>query len=108
MKKIITSATSGIQAKLGNIIAKGDNENLRKTFDYTEWIIHSVSTFLFGCTSCLIVPFVMIYVRGVTDANYNVPLFGIVLKPMIRPSRQRISSDLGITGAPLPPRRAWK
>ena len=79
MKKIITSATSGIQAKLGNIIAKGDNENLRKTFDYTEWIIHSVSTFLFGCTTCLIVPFVMIYVRGVTDANYNVPLFGIVL-----------------------------
>lgn len=79
VKKLITTATSGIQAKLGDIIARDNEEELETVFSHTEWIIHTVAVFLFGCTLVLIVPFIMVYTRGVSDANYNVPLFAALI-----------------------------
>ena len=79
IKKLVTTATSGIQAKLGDIIARENNEELQSVFAATEWIIHTVAVFLFGCTLVLVVPFIMVYTRGVTDANYNVPVFAVLI-----------------------------
>lgn len=45
----------------------------------TEWVIHTLSVFLFSCTIVLIVPFIKVYTKGITDANYNVPLFAALL-----------------------------
>lgn len=79
IKKLVSTATSGIQAKLGDIIARENVEELQSVFSATEWIIHTISVFLFGCTLVLVVPFIMIYTRGVTDANYNVPVFAALI-----------------------------
>lgn len=79
IKKLITTATSGIQSKIGHVIAQENEFKLNKIFSYTEWVIHTASTFLFGCSCALIVPFIMVYTRGITDANYYVPLFGIFI-----------------------------
>ena len=79
IKKLVTTATSGIQAKLGDIIARENNEELQSVFAATEWIIHTVAVFLFGCTLVLVVPFIMVYTRGVTDANYNIPVFAVLI-----------------------------
>ena len=79
IKKLLMTATSGIQAKLGDIIAREKEEELQPIFYATEWIIHTVAVYLFGCTLVLIIPFIMVYTRGVTDANYNVPLFAVLI-----------------------------
>ena len=79
VRVLITTATSGIQAKLGNILAREDDGELQTVFSATEWILHTAAVFLFGCTLVLIVPFVAVYTRGVTDAEYHVPVFAALI-----------------------------
>ena len=48
-------------------------------FSFTEWAIHSIAGFVYGCTAILIVPFIMVYTKGVYDINYNVPIFALLI-----------------------------
>lgn len=79
VKQLFTSLTGGIQALLGELWAKKETENLQKTFNWTEWSLHTGGVFVFGCTASLIVPFVKVYTSGVNDANYIVPTFALLL-----------------------------
>ena len=76
---MIMSMISGIEALIGNLLAKQDLEELRKVFAWTEWSIHTGTTLIFTLTAILIVPFVQVYTHGVNDANYMQPLFGVLL-----------------------------
>lgn len=76
---MIMSMISGIEALIGNLLAKQDLEELRKVFAWTEWSIHTGTTLIFTLTAILIVPFVQVYTHGVNDANYIQPLFGVLL-----------------------------
>ena len=75
VKRLFTSMINGIEAFLGNLWAKNDEERLQATFGWTEWIIHTAVVFIFGCTGFLIIPFIQVYTAGVTDADYLQPLF---------------------------------
>lgn len=75
VKKLFTSMMNGVEAYLGNLWAIKDEERLQTTFGWTEWVVHTAVIFVFGCTGFLIVPFIQVYTKGVTDANYIQPLF---------------------------------
>ena len=75
VKQIVLSLTNGMQAMLGNMLAKKEMELLEQTFDRMEWLLHTVVTFAFSVTAILIVPFVRVYTAGITDADYIVPVF---------------------------------
>ncbi len=79
IKILLLSMTNGIEAYIGSLIAKNDKNKLNEVFKSTEWVIHTVTTVVFSCTMALIVPFVMVYTKGITDANYNVPLFALLI-----------------------------
>ena len=79
VKTLFTSVTGGIQALLGELWARREINELKKTFSWTEWTIHTGAVFVFGCTASLICPFIQIYTLGVEDANYYAPLFGFLL-----------------------------
>lgn len=79
VKSLTMSITNGMQAFLGNLFAKGDMCAFRVNFEKFEWKLHFVVTLVFSTTAILIVPFVKVYTKGITDANYTVPLFGITL-----------------------------
>ena len=79
IKQLVGSLTNGVQAHLGELWAKQEKNELVKMFEWTEWTIHTVTIFVFGCTTMLITPFVRVYTAGVTDANYIQPLFGVIL-----------------------------
>lgn len=79
VSQLFFSLTSGVQSLLGELWAKNETDTLRKTFSWSEWLIHSGVVFLYGCTAVLIVPFVRVYTLGVTDADYNTPLFGFLI-----------------------------
>lgn len=79
VKQLFTSMTNGIQSLIGELWAKKEIDKLNETFAWTEWSIHTGTTFLFGCTGVLIIPFVQVYTKGVTDVNYVVPLFAVML-----------------------------
>lgn len=79
VKQILTSATNGIQALIGELWARQELEELRETFGWFEWLIHTGIVLIFGCTGSLILPFVQVYTQGVTDANYYQPLFAVLI-----------------------------
>lgn len=79
IKQLFIASTNGIQALLGELWAKQNIPELKRFFSWTEWILHNLTVFLFGCTGCLIVPFVLIYTNGVNDTNYYQPAFAAIL-----------------------------
>lgn len=79
VEQIIMTATTGLESLFGNMLAKNETDKLLKTFDAVEWITHSVVTIVFTIAAITIVPFISVYTRGITDANYIRPLFGALL-----------------------------
>ena len=79
VKQLFISMTNGIQSLMGELWAKREVKELEKFFDWVEWTIHTGVVYVFGCTSALIVPFVSIYTKGITDADYIQPVFGTIL-----------------------------
>lgn len=79
VKQLFMSVTNGITSLIGELWAKQDLEELNKTFSWTEWVIHTGTTFVFGLTAILIVPFVRVYTLGIHDANYIQPLFAALI-----------------------------
>ena len=79
VKQLFLSMTNGITSLIGELWAKQELDNLKNLFGWIEWVIHTGTTFVFGVTAVLIVPFVQVYTKGVNDANYIQPLFGILI-----------------------------
>ena len=79
VKRIVQSFTVGIDATFGDMIAKKEDDNLRKKFSAYELLYMVLMTIIFTCTLALITPFVTVYTAGVTDADYIRPLFGYLL-----------------------------
>ena len=76
---IIQSFSNGIDASFGDMIAKNEYDNLNKKFNMYEVLYFTVITIIFTCTIVLITPFISVYTRGITDANYIRYLFGYLL-----------------------------
>ena len=76
---IIQAFTGGADASFGDMIARGEKEQLNKSFSIYELFYFTLTTIAYTCTLLLIVQFIRVYMRGVTDANYIRPLFGTLL-----------------------------
>ena len=79
MRNIVTALTGGMEAIFGEMIAKKEKEALASTYHYYDLIISCATLILFGTTAVLIVPFVRLYTRGVSDAEYIQPVFAMVI-----------------------------
>ena len=79
IRRALLTLNSSLDASFGDMIAKKEDENLRKSFSAYELLYMIVITIIFACAFILITPFVAIYTEGVTDAEYIQPLFGYLL-----------------------------
>ncbi len=79
LNKIGSAFSSGLEGAFGNIIAKGETDSLKKNMSAYETIIYMLSTILYTCCAVLIVPFVKVYTRGVSDVSYDRLLFGYLV-----------------------------
>lgn len=79
VKNVVKSFVRGIDATFGDMIAKGEKDNLNRSFKVYEGLYFTIATIVFSATLFLIVPFVKIYTKGVTDANYIRPVFAVLL-----------------------------
>ena len=79
LQQLIEILTTGVGALLGNMYAKKETETLYNTFGAFELIIHSFVTLLYSIAGIMIIPFVQIYTKGITDTNYIVPVFSALI-----------------------------
>lgn len=79
IEKIVTTFTTGLEAAFGNMIAKGEKEALDRNFKIFEFSSFTLTTIFFTSTALLIIPFISLYTKGITDVNYYRPTFAYVL-----------------------------
>ena len=79
IEKVVAAFSSGIEAAFGNMIAKKETHTLQRNFRVYEFASFTLTTVLFTCTGILLLPFIAIYTKGVTDVEYIRPLFGVLL-----------------------------
>ena len=79
IEKVIAAFSGGIEATFGNMLAQNETQTLQRSFRVYAFLSFALTTALFTCTGLLLVPFIGVYTRGVTDADYHRPLFGILL-----------------------------
>lgn len=70
IKSFVNIFSDSIRDIWGDMLAKGEYENLNKKFSNYEVIYNSLCVVIFLCTFLLIVPFVQVYTDGVNDVNY--------------------------------------
>ncbi len=70
LKKVVNAVSSGTTAAFGNMIAKGELDNVRNRLRQYELLVFSLCTILFTTASIMYIPFLRLYTRGVTDVNY--------------------------------------
>lgn len=78
VKKIVVRITSGVEGALGGIVAEGSVNTLNKNFSVFEFLLNFICIVVFSCLLVLIVPFVNVYTKGISDVNYTRYTFGII------------------------------
>lgn len=79
LKNIVMSVSSAIVPSIGKVLSESDTNLKNDVFDYYEFGVSYITTILFSCGISLVVPFILIYTGGIYDANYNQPIFGVLL-----------------------------
>lgn len=79
LKLLINATTSGIVPVVGQAYAKGDKKEINTKLDLYEYIIFMLVFAAYTLSCLLITPFVLLYTKGIEDADYNQLLFGILL-----------------------------
>lgn len=79
IRQIFGKATNGVMALFGDLWTRKEYINLNSYFEKIEIVMHAFILLIWGCTYRLVVPFAMTYTKGVTDVNYNVPIFAVLI-----------------------------
>ncbi len=78
LKKIVTQVTVGFGAAFGDMYARNEIDLMHQNLGIFELIIYSFTSVLYSVALVMILPFVVIYTKGVTDIEYIRPFFALV------------------------------
>lgn len=76
---ILSIFVSGLSSSFGDVIIRKQNEILKKSYTQFEFVYYKIISYFYSCCIILIIPFVLLYTKNITDISYNMPLFGILL-----------------------------
>lgn len=79
IKQLLNIFTYSSEAVLGNMWAKGEKDSIRKNLSYFEYMVSSFISIVFPCTILLILPFVSLYVKGINDVEYVLPVYALII-----------------------------
>lgn len=76
VRGLANSIMASETAVFGQMLAVNDVENLKKKVFKFEFYYNAAIFFIYDCMAILILPFIRIYTRKVTDINYDIPVLG--------------------------------
>jgi len=79
IEQLVIYGINGYESHVGKLWATANKEAIASSYKRFVWILHLLTVILYGCAASSIGSFVRIYTNGITDANYEQPLFGFVL-----------------------------
>lgn len=75
---ILAIFISGLAASFGDVIARNEMPILQKSHQEFEQFYYILITIIYSSTLLLIIPFVQLYTKGVSDANYVLPFLSFL------------------------------
>ena len=69
---------TGLPAGFGELIAKGEKDKLKKNTSEFEVAYYYILSIIYGVTMVMILPFISVYTKGLTD-NYYSPILALVV-----------------------------
>ena len=79
LKKVLDIFSTGTESIFGNMVAKNENDKIKKNLNLYEYIIGIFIIVSISCTLVLLIPFVSLYTKGIKDVNYILPSYAIVI-----------------------------
>ena len=79
LKQLLNIFTTGGEAVFGNMLAKNEEDSVRRNLGLFECFIGIFVSVVFSVTGALILPFASLYTHGVHDINYVLPLFAAII-----------------------------
>ena len=79
IRMIMRVFTNGLEAAFGNMWAKGEYENIKRRFRTYEFLMNTFVSVVFACLAVLLVPFIKLYTKGVTDVEYINVTFAVLM-----------------------------
>lgn len=79
LRTIILSLTSGIDAFFGKILINNSNKDIKNKFQIYTFFFYSITTILLSCSLVLVIPFISVYTKNITDANYINDIFAYIM-----------------------------
>lgn len=73
---ILSIFSNGLSSSFGDIIIRKEEQTLKKATKDFEYIYYNVITVIYSVAMVTIMPFVELYTRGISDANYYLPIVG--------------------------------
>lgn len=78
LNMICSIISTGIYASFGDVVAKGEKDVLDKSYNIFEYIYLLMIFTLYSISYILIMPFIKIYTHNMVDANYVLPMLGVL------------------------------
>lgn len=78
LKWIVSIFTNGMESAFGNMWVKQEYDSLSKNFEVFEFFLYAFTSVVFSCVWVLLIPFVEVYTKGITDINYVLPVLAIL------------------------------
>lgn len=79
IKQVMSNFSSGLEGAFGNMWTKGETEKFRLHFSTYEFLVLGLTSVVFACTGVLLLPFMQIYTKGITDTNYVLPVLAVLV-----------------------------
>jgi O-antigen/teichoic acid export membrane protein len=76
---ILNIFNSGLAASFGDVIAKKEQVILQRAYNEFEFSYYYLITVVYSVMLITIMPFIRIYTHGITDVNYYIPIFGVMI-----------------------------
>ena len=78
LRKMQNVFTTGMEAAFGELWARGEKDKFEFNLNIFEYLVFAFASVVFSCAALMILPFIKIYTKGVTDINYLIPSFALL------------------------------
>ncbi len=77
LQSVIRISRDTLRPSFGQVWASGDKERTKNAYNQYEWVIYTMTFVLYTVAGILILPFVKLYTRNITDIEYIIPAFAM-------------------------------
>lgn len=78
LKMLLQSLSNGTQAVFGKLLSEHNLQSIRYNYHRYESLFLTATAIVFSCTTALLMPFIGLYTRNMTDAEYYQPVFAFI------------------------------